>query len=120
MEFYLFRIYYFFYLFNLIDKKLKDLVVKNKHLEQIRFVLEHRMTSLEKEKSPLEGQCSFLENQKNKLTEEFNKIITDRFLGERGLYHFIFLTSNTKYFYDFGIYKRCRFCYNKFMEKISI
>ena len=58
-----------------IDKKLKDLIVKNKHLEQIRFVLEHRMTSLEKEKSPLEGQCSFLENQKNKLTEEFNKII---------------------------------------------
>jgi hypothetical protein len=45
---------------------LKDLIVKNKHLEQIRFVLEHRMTSLEKEKSPLEGQCSFLENQKNK------------------------------------------------------
>ena len=58
-----------------IDKKLEDLVVKNKHLEQIRFVLEHRMTSLEKEKAPLEGQCSFLENQKNKLTEEFNKII---------------------------------------------
>ena len=58
-----------------IDKKLEDLVVKNKHLEQIRFVLEHRMTSLEKEKAPLEGQCTFLENQKNKLTEEFNKII---------------------------------------------
>ena len=58
-----------------IDKKLEDLIVKNKHLEQIRFVLEHRMTSLEKEKAPLEGQCSFLENQKNKLTEEFNKII---------------------------------------------
>ena len=58
-----------------IDKKLEDLVVKNKHLEQIRFVLEHRMTSLEKEKSPLEGQCNFLENQKNKLTDEFNKII---------------------------------------------
>ena len=49
--------------------------MKNKHLEQIRFVLEHRMTSLEKEKAPLEGQCTFLENQKNKLTEEFNKII---------------------------------------------
>ena len=58
-----------------IDKKLEDLVIKNKHLEQIRFVLEHRMTSLEKEKTPLEGQCNFLENQKNKLTEEFNKII---------------------------------------------
>ena len=58
-----------------IDRKLKDLIIKNKHLEQIRFVLEHRMTSLEKEKSPLEGQCAFLENQKNKLTEEFNKII---------------------------------------------
>jgi len=58
-----------------IDKKLEDLVIKNKHLEQIRFVLEHRMSSLEKEKAPLEGQCTFLENQKNKLTEEFNKII---------------------------------------------
>ena len=58
-----------------IDKKLEDLISKNKHLEQIRFVLEHRMTSLEKEKAPLEGQCAFLENQKNKLTEEFNKII---------------------------------------------
>ena len=58
-----------------IDKKLEDLVIKNKHLEQIRFVLEHRMTSLEKEKTPLEGQCNFLENQKNKLTDEFNKII---------------------------------------------
>ena len=31
-------------------------MIKNKHLEQIRFVLEHRMTSLEKEKAPLEGQ----------------------------------------------------------------
>ena len=58
-----------------IDKKLEDLLIKNKHLEQIRFVLEHRMSSLEKEKAPLEGQCTFLENQKNKLTEEFNKII---------------------------------------------
>ena len=58
-----------------IEKKLEDLNVKNKHLEQIRFVLEHRMTSLEKEKSPLEGQCNFLENQKIKLTDEFNKII---------------------------------------------
>ena len=58
-----------------IDKKLEDLIIKNKHLEQIRFVLEHRMTSLEKEKTPLEGQCNFLENQKNKLTDEFNKII---------------------------------------------
>ena len=58
-----------------IDKKLEDLSIKNKHLEQIRFVLEHRMTSLEKEKAPLEGQCTFLENQKNKLTDEFNKII---------------------------------------------
>ena len=58
-----------------IDKKLEDLVIKNKHLEQIRFVLEHRMTSLEKEKAPLEGQCNFLESQKNKLTEEFNRII---------------------------------------------
>ena len=56
-----------------IDKKLEDLIVKNKHLEQIRFVLEHRMTSLEKEKTPLEGQCNFLENQKNKLTDELNK-----------------------------------------------
>jgi hypothetical protein len=58
-----------------IDKKLENLIVKNKHLEQVRFVLEHRMTSLEKEKVPLEGQCGFLESQKNKLTEEFNKII---------------------------------------------
>ena len=58
-----------------IDKKLEDLIIKNKHLEQIRFVLEHRMTSLEKEKAPLEGQCNFLESQKNKLTEEFNRII---------------------------------------------
>ena len=58
-----------------IDKKLKDLVIKNKHLEQIRFVLEHRMTSLEMEKTPLEGQCAFLESQKSKLTDEYNKII---------------------------------------------
>lgn len=58
-----------------IDKILEDLIVKNKHLEQIRFLFEHRMTNLEKEKAPLEGQCAFLENQKNKLTEEFNKII---------------------------------------------
>ena len=58
-----------------IDKKLKDLIIKNKHLEQIRFVLEHRMTSLEMEKTPLEGQCAFLESQKMKLTDEYNKII---------------------------------------------
>jgi hypothetical protein len=58
-----------------IDNKIKDLDSKNKHLEQIRFVLEHRMTSLDKEKAPLEGQCIFLEKQKNNLQEEFNKLI---------------------------------------------
>jgi hypothetical protein len=58
-----------------ISKKMKDLDTKNKHLEQIRFVLEHRMTSLDKEKAPLEGQCVFLEKQKNSLQEEFNKLI---------------------------------------------
>ena len=60
-----------------IDKKLADLLIKNKHLEQIRFVLEHRMSALEKEKAPLEGRCLYLENQKNKLTNEFNKIILE-------------------------------------------
>jgi WD40 repeat protein len=58
-----------------IKHKFEDLTVKNKHLEQIRFVLEHRMTSLEKEKAPLEGQCQFLEKQKTNLQEEFNKLI---------------------------------------------
>jgi hypothetical protein len=58
-----------------IAKKMKDLDIKNKHLEQIRFVLEHRMTSLDKEKAPLEGQCIFLEKQKNSLQDEFNKLI---------------------------------------------
>jgi hypothetical protein len=58
-----------------IEKKENDLVIKNKHLEQIRFVLEHRMTSLEKEKAPLEGECKKLERQKGNLQEEFNKLI---------------------------------------------
>ena len=57
-----------------IEQKQKDLSVKNKHLEQIRFVLEHRMTSLEKEKAPLEGQCSFLDKQKQNLQGEFGKL----------------------------------------------
>ena len=35
------------------------------------------------------------------LSPEFSKIIIDRFLPERGFYHFIFLTSNTDYFSDF-------------------
>ena len=34
-------------------------------------------------------------------SEEFNKIITNRFIGERGNYHFIFLTSSTNTFSDF-------------------
>ena len=60
-----------------IDLKMEDLLTKNKHLEQIRFVLEHRMTSLEKEKAPLEGQCYFLEKQKFNLQEEFNILILE-------------------------------------------
>ena len=60
-----------------IKDKIDDLNSKNKHLEQIRFVLEHRMTSLEDEKKPLEGQCLFLENQKNNVQEEFNKVILE-------------------------------------------
>ena len=40
-------------------------------------------------------------DQEELKSEEFNKIITDRFLGERGLYHFIFLTSSTENFTDF-------------------
>ena len=58
-----------------IDSELENLTIKNKHLEQIRFVLENRTTSLEKEKSPLEDQCLFLEKQKNNLQEEFNKLV---------------------------------------------
>ena len=40
-------------------------------------------------------------DQEELKSEEFNKIITDRFLGERGLYHFIFLTSSTENFTEF-------------------
>lgn len=57
-----------------IQLKLKDLTIKNKHLEQMRFVLEHRMKSLEKEKAPLEDQCNSLVKQKQKLEDEFNKL----------------------------------------------
>ena len=39
--------------------------------------------------------------KKELLSPDFSKVITDRFFPERGIYHFIFLTSNTKYFYDF-------------------
>ena len=39
--------------------------------------------------------------KKELLSPDFSKVITDRFFPERGLYHFIFLTSNTKFFYDF-------------------
>ena len=34
-------------------------------------------------------------------SEDFSKIITNRFLVERGIYHFIFLTSSTDTFSDF-------------------
>ena len=34
-------------------------------------------------------------------SEEFSKIITNRFLVERGNYHFIFLTSSTDTFSEF-------------------
>ena len=34
-------------------------------------------------------------------SEDFSKIISNRFLGERGLYHFVFLTSTTDNFVDF-------------------
>ena len=39
--------------------------------------------------------------QEELLSPEFSKIITDRFLPERGLYHFIFLTTNTDFYSDF-------------------
>lgn len=58
-----------------IDEKMNDLAGQNSHLEQIRFVLEHRMKSLEKEKAPLEEQCFNLENQKYNLQNEFNKLV---------------------------------------------
>ena len=68
-----------------IDSELENLTIKNKHLEQIRFVLENRTTSLEKEKSPLEDQCLFLEKQKNNLQEEFNKLVLQIRLSNQGL-----------------------------------
>ena len=40
-------------------------------------------------------------DQEELKSEEFNKIITNRFVGERGNYHFIFLTSSTDTFSDF-------------------
>ena len=40
-------------------------------------------------------------NQEELKSEDFNKIITNRFIGERGNYHFIFLTSSTDTFSDF-------------------
>ena len=40
-------------------------------------------------------------DQEELKSEEFNKIITNRFIGERGNYHFIFLTSSTDTFSDF-------------------
>ena len=39
--------------------------------------------------------------KKELLSPDFSRIITDRFLPERGLYHFIYLTSNTDFFFDF-------------------
>ena len=40
-------------------------------------------------------------DQEELKSEDFNKIITNRFLGERGNYHFIFLTSSTENFTEF-------------------
>ena len=40
-------------------------------------------------------------DQEELKSEEFNKIITNRFLNVRGNYHFIFLTSSTDTFSDF-------------------
>ena len=34
-------------------------------------------------------------------SQDFNRVITDRFVPERGIYHFIFLTSTTDTFSDF-------------------
>ena len=39
--------------------------------------------------------------KKEILSPDFYKIITDRFIPERGFFHFIFLTSNTDFFSDF-------------------
>ena len=35
------------------------------------------------------------------LSPDFSRVITDRFIPERGIFHFIFLTSNTVFFSDF-------------------
>ena len=61
--------------------------------------------------------------EKNELlSPDFSKVITDRFFPERGLYHFIFLTSNTKYFYDFEnkLYVDNTSEHDKLMIKVGI
>ena len=40
-------------------------------------------------------------DKKELLSPDFSRVITDRFIPERGLYHFIFMTSNTDFFSDF-------------------
>ena len=40
-------------------------------------------------------------DKKELLSPDCSKIITDRFVPERGFFHFIFLTSNTDFFSDF-------------------
>ena len=40
-------------------------------------------------------------DQEELKSEDFNEIISDRFVSERGLFHFIFLTSSTDFYTDF-------------------
>jgi hypothetical protein len=56
------------------------------------------------------------------LSPDFSKVITDRFIPERGFYHFIFMTSNTDFFSDFEdkLYKDNLTEKEKLMLKIGV
>ena len=61
-------------------------------------------------------------DKKELLSPDFSRVITDRFIPERGLYHFIFMTSNTDFFSDFEdkLYKDNLTEQEKIMLKIGV
>ena len=55
------------------EKEIKNLRNTNSHLENFRFVLDHRIISLKDEKLPMEEQIKNLEKQVNEMYQELEK-----------------------------------------------
>ena len=96
--------------FCIIDKEPKESDTRKRHIcekcdmkiiKDIKYImLDLRIKNDESDKTWFLPNVFEVE-KKELLSPDFSRVITDRFIPERGFFHFIFLTSNTDFFTDF-------------------